>query len=349
MNFNTYFYSSAFGGFESKVDYDSIELKTSTSYVFGQARISPGQSRKLNFLLGSRYSNHSRFGSFLTFELSPSYALNASTFLYSSFSTAFNAPSLYQLFDPTSSSQLFSRGNSNLEPEKSRSIEVGIKKDFGRGGFLTASFFTTRVSNAIEYVYVWDRNTPISNLSFGDYLGDTYINIAVQEVSGVELSGQASYRKLNVEGNLTLMRGKITNDPADVETGNVAGNHIQLFNNGAFLTVENEQTNLSRRPRVTAFARTKYDISNGVSVFINYRLTGSRFDSVYDPTLGPFGALGSLNIDSYNLIDFGANFKLNKSTNISFRADNVFDTDYQEISGFSTRGRSFYLKLNFSW
>ncbi|MEQ8424334.1 MAG: TonB-dependent receptor plug domain-containing protein, partial [Cyclobacteriaceae bacterium] len=38
MHFDTYFYSSAFGGFESVTNYDSISTKTSTRYAFAQIK-----------------------------------------------------------------------------------------------------------------------------------------------------------------------------------------------------------------------------------------------------------------------------------------------------------------------
>lgn len=349
MNFNTYFFSSAFGGFELETNYDSIDSKTSTDYVFGQIKISPGKSDKLNLVLGARYSDNSFFGSFVTYEVSPSYSLNDNTLLFGSYSTGFNAPSLYQLYDPTQSSPLFSRGNSDLKPEESQSVELGLKKSFSRGQYMTASLFSTRTTNAIEYVYVWNKNQPIPSLSFLDYVGDTYINLSSQQVYGAEVSGLGTYGKFAFTGNFTWMKGMISSKPADAPPTQVDGNHVQLFSNGAFLDKESRQDNLARRPRLIANAQLKFDQTEALSLFVNYRVTGSRNDSFYDPTLGPFGAQGSLSIKSYNLIDLGAIWKLNKALQISSTIENIFDTQYQEINGFATRGRSFYLKLILKW
>jgi len=349
MNFDTYFFSSAFGGFESEINYDSIITKSTISYVFSQLNIKAGSESKLNFTLGSRYSHHSMFGSFLTYEISPSYELSRNSLLYVSYSTSFNAPSLYQLYDPTQSTSSFTRGNPNLDPEEAQSLEIGMKKGFSKGQYLTASLFTTYTADAIEYVYVWNKNTPIANLSFLDYLGDTYINLSSQKVSGVEVSGMASHGRFDLSGNFTWLTGSIVSKPEDVPGEYIEDNHVQLYSTGAFLDTESQQDNLVRRPQIMAMAKLKYNSGDNFSVFTNYRLAGTRFDSFYDPSLGPFGALGRSPIDEYHLIDLGANYRVNRNLHLAMNVENIFDVRYQEINGFSTRGRSLYAKVIFKW
>lgn len=74
-----------------------------------------------NLNTGARLSNHQTYGSHFTYSLNPSYTLplnQAQVKLLGSISTAFIAPSLFQLYDTYS-------GNADLAPEETRSIELG--------------------------------------------------------------------------------------------------------------------------------------------------------------------------------------------------------------------------------
>lgn len=348
MSFNTYFYSSQFGGFESAVNYDSLNTNTSTRYLFGQAQWRGGKDDKLGLTLGGRISRHSLFGNFGTFEINPSIAITKSSLLFVSVSSGFNAPSLYQLFDPTMG--YTTRGNAGLRPEKSLSTEIGLKKEFAAGSNLTASVFHTVVSSSIEYVYLWNKNTPIDQLTYLDYLGDTYINITQQQMTGFEMTGNARlHEKLSLRGNLTWLEGILKFSPSDIDVAKTGGNHVQVYSNGAFINQEVENHHLVRRPKATAFAQASYQLTPAISLTGNYRLAGARFDAAYDPSLGPFGALTQVKIKTYQLLDAGVNWKANGWFSVTAKVENLLNVKYQEIAGYNTRGRSGYLKLNFRW
>ncbi len=351
MSFNTFYYSSLFGGFETKTNYDSIQTKAMTEYVFGQVQLRGGKDNKLGLTLGGRVSHHSLFGNYSTLEINPSFALTKSSLLFGSVSSGFNAPSLYQLFDPSKDvGALTTRGNRGLKPEKSLSAEMGFKKEFASGSYVTTSLFSTQVKSAIEYIYLWNRNTAIDQLSYADYLGDTYINIARQNVMGVELSGNGVVNsQFSINGNFTWLGGQLKFSQNDIDLAKTGGNHVQVFSNGAFVNQAIEKYNLVRRPKVAAFAEARYKVFHAVTLSAGYRLAGSRFDSAYDPSLGPFGALNQLKVKSYQLIDAGMNWQTNKWFSMTFKVENIFNQKYQEIMGYNTRGRSGYVKLNFRW
>ena len=74
-----------------------------------------------NLNTGARLSNHQTYGSHFTYSLNPSYTLpldQAQVKFLGSISTAFIAPSLFQLYDTYS-------GNADLAPEETQSIELG--------------------------------------------------------------------------------------------------------------------------------------------------------------------------------------------------------------------------------
>jgi vitamin B12 transporter len=351
MSFNTFFYTSTFGGFESKTNYDTIKTQATTKYVFGQVQFRGGPDEKLGLTVGGRWSNHSLFGNFGTFEVNPSVRLTQSSLLFASVASGFNAPSLYQLFDPTTGFGAYTnRGNKDLKPEKSVSAELGFKKEFSSGSYVTTSVFHTEVKNSIEYVYLWNKNTPIDALSYLDYLGDTYINVVQQNATGVEFSGAAVIsQKLSLSGNFTWLEGTLKFSPENIDVNKTGGHHVQVYSNGAFIDQERETNNLVRRPKAMAFAEVRYQPLASVTLTANYRLAGARKDAAYDPALGPFGALNQVNVSTYHLIDAGIRWQASKQFSVSAKVENIFNRNYQEIIGYTTRGRSGYVKLNFKW
>lgn len=348
MFFDTrFFYKDPFFSFESVTDYDTLDTRASTGYVFGQLNYSIS---KFNISLGSRLSNHSLADNYWTVEFNPSYRVD-NTLLYASLSTGYNAPSLYQLYDPTRGFDAYtSRGNKELKAEESLSLEAGIKREFSNAGFLTLSAFRTSVKNSIEYIYLWNGFEPIAQLDFDDYRGDTYVNIARQESQGIELEGYAPIgKKIAVNANLSLLNGKAKINAADISTQQTGGNHVQLYNFGSFLTGEYEDDDLTRRPNVMGFAELRYRPVPSLALSTAWRHAGSRVDVAYDFSLGPFGALKQSAVKAYSLFDFGVNWQASKIFSIAFKVENLLDENYAEIAGFRTRGRSGYLKLAARW
>lgn len=88
-------------------------------------------------------------------------------------------------------------------------------------------------------------------------------------------------------------------------------------------------------------------IKNAAFAFV-YKHIGDR--TVFDK-YGSFGPRGeTVTIDSYNLLDFTANYSLlNKKVTFFGTVSNIFNTDFEETLGFSTLGRNVKLgvRLNF--
>ncbi|MGJ8744522.1 TonB-dependent receptor plug domain-containing protein [Polaribacter sp.] len=84
------------------------------------------------------------------------------------------------------------------------------------------------------------------------------------------------------------------------------------------------------------------DISALENAFFNftYRNVGDR--SIFD-RYGSFGTAGEdVILPGYEVLDFSANYKiLNESVTFFGAVTNIFDEDYDDILGFSTRGRNF--------
>lgn len=347
MNFDAYYFNkSTFGIFESRVNYDTLDTSAKIGYAFGEATFNVNN---FNLSIGSRLSNHSLFGNHWTFEANPSFYFK-SMLLYGSVSTGFNPASLYQLYDPSKSFNGYTtRGNRNLKPERALSLEIGIKKEFSSGSYITLAAYRTETKNAIEYVYLWNKETPVDELSFKDNMGDVYLNMANQIVNGVEVDGYAVLGKFDLRGSITWLDGSIAMKPTDMDVRQTGGNHVQLFNYGAFVKNEVKVDKLVRRPSLTTYAALSFRPFKKLSLSAAHRYAGARFDSGYDESLGPYGALNQFSVGSYHLVDLGVNWEIHKSLTLGVKIENILDEQYQEIIGFQTRGRSAYLKLGFRW
>jgi vitamin B12 transporter len=347
MDFQTFYFSNAFGfPFELKTNYDSINSSATTLYLFGQVSYNV---QDFNIKAGARFNTHSLAGDFFTFELSPSYRF-ANTLVYASASTGYNAPSLYQLYDPTPAfDERITRGNRKLEAERSVSLEVGIKKEFNNGSYVTVSAYNSQIKDDIEYVLLWNKEVPVNELDGFDYIGDTYLNISKQRISGAEISGRINAGKFYLLGNVSLMKGKITLSPEDISQDETNSHHVQLYSYGTFATKDVTVNTLTRRPRMTAYSELGFRVIPSLTIYGIYRIAGSRDDVEYDYTLGPYGALGNKNVNRYNLIDFGVNYSISDVIAVNAKIENVTNENYREINGFTTRGRSGYFKLIVKW
>ncbi|HYC86042.1 MAG TPA: TonB-dependent receptor, partial [Chryseosolibacter sp.] len=346
MFFNTYFYSNAFGfPYEAVINYDTINTSANTLYAFGKAAYDLG---RFNVAAGVRLSRHEMFGTYATFEFNPSYRLE-NGLIYASASTGYNAPSLYQLFDPTMSGNVYTnRGNEKLGAEGSISIEAGFKHEFSRGSYFTASIFRTVVDNGIEYVYLWNGSTPEDELTYEDFAGDTYLNVSRQTTQGIEIAGKMVLtQRFSLAGNFSWLHGKSVITEADIDRVKTGDNHIQLFNYGAFLDGKLEQAKLVRRPSLLGNAQLNWAPNGRWTFSAAYRLAGSRYDSWYDALAGPFGALGRTQVAQYQLFDLSSTMRINKHLAVAGKIENVFDTNYAEIQGYRTRGRSLYIKISY--
>lgn len=368
MNVNTsYLYYNQWGFppdyAELKTSTDSVRPESNTSNVFLHADLG-GEliSEKANWIRfsgGLRMSSHSVFGTNITYEINPSLKLMNGGLLYAAYATGFNSPSLYQLYDATryitwdtQYTNGLTRGNKKLDPETSKTFEIGYKQKIG-DVTLSAAYFNTEVKNVIEYVYLWDGNVGVDTLgqNWGrdDFRGDTYINLGTMATQGVEIGFNSRFGdKLIVAANISLVSGKLKYEKSDIDTSQTGGDHVQVYGNGAFITNKEVETiGLSRRPNTANLSITYKPVKN-ISISGNIRYVGSRGDVYYESTLGPYGALGTVAVEQYTLLDLSLRASIYKGLSANLRVENVMDKKYYEINGFTTRGRGFYVTLHYT-
>ena len=356
-NFN-YVYSNSpiFGLYESTTDLDTLnlsdEIQSAFIHINMNGSVLKDKFEDFSLTLGGRFSNHNQFGNNFTYEINPAYQLNNSTLLYASLSTGFNAPSLYHLYEPyTPFGAYTSRGNEALKPETSVSYEFGVKHRLNKKTSFTISYFYTVVNDVIEYIYLWDKNIGIDTLGNdwmrNDYKGDTYINLSQQSINGIEFSINSKLNeKLSVQGNFSFMTATSLYSIDNIDTSYTGGHHVQLFQSGNFITKDKSETiDLLRRPNSVINLFLIYKPLKKLTISYSSRFIGSRNDVYFDNAIPPYGALNRSLVAGYNISDLTFSYNFNNHFNVGLKIENIFDKDYFEIYGFSTRGRGLYCKL----
>ncbi len=129
-------------GLQYQSNYTDAEgaKKTNQKDVYANLVYNFSEAFRINS--GVRLNTHSAYGNHLTYSINPSYTFElkeASTFkILSALSTAYIAPSLFQLYDPFS-------GNETLKPEENQSFEVGL--NYNTPLFGTTMMFFNRVES----------------------------------------------------------------------------------------------------------------------------------------------------------------------------------------------------------
>lgn len=94
-----------------------------------------------NINSGARLTSHSTYGKYAVYNFNPSYNFSKYFKVFSSISTAFIAPSTYQLFSQY--------GNINLKPEENKSLEAGFTLNHSELVTLNTVFFYREEKNTI--------------------------------------------------------------------------------------------------------------------------------------------------------------------------------------------------------
>jgi len=309
--------------------------------------------KAFSILLGSRLSSISGFGNNISYEINPYVKIDKNSTLYFSYSTGFNAPALYQLYGPDDMpGDPISLANNSLKPETSNSYEIGIKHRVSNVYF-TLAWYNTVVTNYIDYVYLWTKNKPVDSLSYLDFLGDSYLNVGKETTKGIEMNIAVKLNaKVSVNTNISILSSSLSYSSSSIDTTHTHGNQVQLFNGGDFLSQGNgsvQNTGLLRRPGTMANVTITYDPTPKLALSAQIRYVGSHTDAQYAPTLGPYGADAYTNLPDYTLLDLYARYQLYKGLSATLRIENVFNTNYYEILGYSTLGRSIYFNISYAF
>ncbi|MDU8913690.1 TonB-dependent receptor plug domain-containing protein [Aestuariicoccus sp. MJ-SS9] len=159
--------ASSFGPYGS-----AQEHETDVNSVFGELTYAP--SGDIDLSLALRHDDHSEYGGYTTGRLSAVWRVQPDLILRANAATGYRAPSNYELFAAFA-------GNPDLEPETSKSFDLGIEKRWGEDAYLRATAFYIEAEDIIDYSFTTFAYT--------------------------QRSGTATRKGLELAGGLTLGQG----------------------------------------------------------------------------------------------------------------------------------------------
>ena len=217
-----------------------------------------------------------------------------------SFGQGITNPSFFELFGFAPSTFV---GNPNLQPERSNSYDIGWSQVFN-GEVLGQE---TRWNLDVTY-FRSDLQNEITTVYDANFMSSPVNLQTDSKRSGVEISTDASFgANWLVGAAYTRLRAR-----------------------------ENGQEEV-RRPRHSGQIRLSRTFANAkgrasIQFLHNGRRTDSEFIYATPETL--------VNLQPYTLTNIGVSYELQPRLVLSARADNLTDTDYQQVFGYNSMGRS---------
>ena len=127
---------------------------------------------------------------------------------------------------------------------------------------------------------------------------------------------------------------------AEVEMATEVFEGVRFAANYSF--TELKEGSIVRLPKHRANATLNYDINARTQLGINYQYVGSRTDT-------DFSVFEDVTLDAFSLFDLLASYQFkNDRMTVFANIANLFDTDYEEIIGYTTRGRNYSLGMRLS-
>ena len=222
-------------------------------------------------------------------------------------STAFKAPTLYQLFDPAS-------GSAGLKPERSLMVEGGIQMSSFKNSWQNRLvFFGRKLKDGIDYSYI-------------SYL---YFNNNKATDKGIELESTYKKGKWNINANYTYINGVVT-------TLKYKYNWLSSSNpvtpNGD--TTYNYQF---RRPANSVNVAVGYQVTKKIYGSIQAKISGKRMEPIYGDS--------PIAIKGYQVINVFGTYQISKKRQLFVDVKNLFNTKYIDINGFTTKPINFMVGM----
>jgi vitamin B12 transporter len=208
------------------------------------AQLLAGQGVPWLVTVGARVDDNEKFGTFTTWRASGSWAFPTATRVRATVGTGFKEPAFAEIFNTA-----FTRGNTALEPERSRSMELSVEQEMlSRSSVVAVTWFDQRFRDRVDFIAF-----PPDSAVFG-----TFTNIGAAAASGVEIEARVTLpHGVAVRTSYGYLETEITEDPF----GRVG-------------------QRLLRRPMHTATATASYARDRG-SLAATVHRVGSRHDVGY--------------------------------------------------------------------
>jgi len=241
--FNTdqsYLSVSQWGNYETALSGDSAKVNTQSAFVSAVWK-----NKGFNLESGIRFNYHSRFGKNFTYTFNPSYTFHEQWRLAINLSSAFKAPTLYQLYDGYS-------GERNLKPETSITSELSLQYIGSKTISFRATVFNRNTKNGIDY----------------DYARYKYFNYNKQTDKGIELEAKWKKENWQLGMNYTYLDGETTAIEYAYDAG--FGNY--------FAVGEKKYNNLFRTPKHNLNLQADWQLNKRWNIGLSQRFAGKRME-----------------------------------------------------------------------
>ncbi|MEW7278972.1 TonB-dependent receptor [Aquimarina sp. 2201CG1-2-11] len=139
------------------------------------------------------------------------------------------------------------------------------------------------------------------------------------------------------------IENEFTTDGVEFEVSSTLfDDKLSLSGNLTYTNVDDEVSSI-RIPEYIVNTNIGYQLNKKTYTSIRYQFNDSRDDSFFNNITF---ASEPRSLDSYHLLDFYVSHQLLKNLNIYGSVDNIINEEYQEVFGFSTRGRNVRVGFN---
>jgi vitamin B12 transporter len=283
----------------------AFEVSRHNTGVYAQA-VGDAASR-VSYVVGGRVDQNSAFGSFQTLRVGLAYLVSDRVTVRASVGSAFKAPSFYENFATG-----YVKGNPDLQPERSRSAEIGVESFLADGTLRVAlTGYLQKFTNVVQYADI----TPVKG-------GPNYYNVAAADANGIEV--ETSYRgieKTVIALNYSYLDTKTTKAGFDKSAG---ANYVV-------------GEKLIRRAPHTITASVARLFGQGGSV----NLVATRIGDRDDRNFATYPAKVIV-LPAYTKVDLATVVPVSGGFSFVARADNLFGAKYTEIANFAAPGTVLY-------
>ena len=270
-----------------------------------------GRVARVALTAGARLDHSDQFGDFATARAGATLELSRALSVHAAFGTGFKEPTFFETYATG-----FARGNPALDPEESRSGELGARLAAGPLS-LAATAFDQRFRNLIQYT----ATPPAAD-------APSYFNVGRSRARGIEADAALAAGAWSVRMSYTLL---------DTEVLDAGFGADPQFATGA---------RLLRRPAHQGALDIAWRAHPRVTTGIRWRHVGDRLDVDYSD----FAAPVRVTLPAYTLIDLEAGYTLpiaRGSAALQAGIENVLDARYADIYNFPRPGRVFTVGVRY--
>jgi vitamin B12 transporter len=279
------------------------------------AQLVAGLGQRVTLTAGSRFDDNEAFGGYATWRAGLVVRAVSGTRLRAGAGTSFKEPTFFENFGGG-----FATGNRGLDPERSRSFDLGVERSLAGGrASIGATYFDQRFRDLIQYTFAVASGTP------------NYRNVAGAGSRGLELEARAfPARGTAVAVRYTYLHTVVADSGVDGSTFAVGRPLLRRPAHSGSLSVDG---------RLAARA------SGGASVLVVGEREDLDFRNADPVTFAPRRAV----LPAYARVDIGGEIDLAPRAGarpglaLTLRVENLFAARYAEVLYYPARGRTVLL------